>query len=187
MADTQKYYVLWADGRRFGPCDEETLLQWAKEGRITPYSELENADTGARLSAETLLGPWTVDPQLQQPVQAAPGSVGASAAADSSAWVEAAQTAQPQAPVSQPTFQGGGGPYPPAATPSAGMNETTWAWICCALSLCCGVAAIAALVLAIIGMNKKQNGAVAALVVSGVMCLLTVVGTVVMLSGAFRP
>lgn len=186
MADTQKYYVLWADGRRFGPCDEATLLQWAKEGRITPYSELENADTGARLSAETLLGPWTVDPQLTAPVSQgtpAPGTP----AADSSAWVEAAQTAQPQAPVSQPTFQGGGGPYPPAATPSAGMNETTWAWICCALSLCCGIAALAAVVLAVIGMNKKQNGAVAALVVSGVMCLITVGATAVMLSGGFRP
>jgi hypothetical protein len=107
--------------------------------------------------------------------------------ADGTAWVDAAQTAQPQTPVGQPTFQGGGGPYPPAATPSAGMNETTWAWVLCAIGLCCGLASIAAVVMAVIGMQKKQNGAVAALVVSGVLLLISFGWMAVALSGAFRP
>jgi hypothetical protein len=51
-----KFYVLWSDGRKFGPADIPTLAQWAKEGRINRDTIVENADTGQQARARDIQG-----------------------------------------------------------------------------------------------------------------------------------
>ena len=50
------YFVLFPDGRRFGPADKVTLQQWINEGRLHPYYLLEDAVTGGRIEARLLPG-----------------------------------------------------------------------------------------------------------------------------------
>lgn len=51
-----KFYVIWSDGRKFGPADIPTLIQWAKEGRINRDTQVENADTGQQGRARDIQG-----------------------------------------------------------------------------------------------------------------------------------
>ncbi len=65
-----KYWVIWSDGQKFGPADVDTLNQWIAEGRVDANTELEDADTGTRLSASSLAGlvfPAKATPQAAQP------------------------------------------------------------------------------------------------------------------------
>lgn len=39
------YFVRHANGQRYGPVDESELGQWAREGRLTPACQLEDAIT----------------------------------------------------------------------------------------------------------------------------------------------
>jgi hypothetical protein len=51
-----KFYVIWSDGRKFGPADIATLNQWAQERRINRDTEVENAETGQRGRARDIQG-----------------------------------------------------------------------------------------------------------------------------------
>ena len=51
------YSIVGSDGGKYGPADLETLMQWAKEGRLTPEMTVEDAATGATGTAQAMLGP----------------------------------------------------------------------------------------------------------------------------------
>lgn len=51
-----KFYVIWSDGRKFGPADLATLNQWAQERRINRDTDVENAETGQRGRARDIQG-----------------------------------------------------------------------------------------------------------------------------------
>ena len=50
------YFVIAADGQKYGPADVVTLNHWAQEGRVMPTSWLEDATTGQRVPANTVPG-----------------------------------------------------------------------------------------------------------------------------------
>jgi hypothetical protein len=50
------YFVIAADGQKYGPADVPTLNNWAQEGRVLPTSMLEDASTGARVPATSVAG-----------------------------------------------------------------------------------------------------------------------------------
>src|SRR5579862_7489024 len=68
------YSVVAADGQMYGPADENTLTQWAREGRITGQTQLHSHDTGQRVWAQSVpslapvlgLSPSTVNAMLQR-------------------------------------------------------------------------------------------------------------------------
>ncbi len=51
-----KFYVIWSDGRKFGPADIPTLIQWAQEGRLNRDTTVENAETGLQGRARDIQG-----------------------------------------------------------------------------------------------------------------------------------
>jgi len=51
-----RYYVLAANGERYGPADVPTLSQWAAEGRLSPTSRLMDEMSGNVLDASSLPG-----------------------------------------------------------------------------------------------------------------------------------
>jgi hypothetical protein len=51
-----QFFVVGADGAKYGPADAATLSQWAADSRVTPNTEVENAATGARLTAGMIPG-----------------------------------------------------------------------------------------------------------------------------------
>ncbi len=50
------YFVIAADGQKYGPADIPTLNQWAQEGRVLTTSMLEDASTGERVMATSVPG-----------------------------------------------------------------------------------------------------------------------------------
>jgi hypothetical protein len=42
-----RYFVIWSDGRRFGPTDEDGLERWLHDGRINSATILEEEETGS--------------------------------------------------------------------------------------------------------------------------------------------
>lgn len=50
------YFVIAADGQKYGPADVPTLNQWAQEGRVLTTSMLEDASTGERVAATSVPG-----------------------------------------------------------------------------------------------------------------------------------
>jgi hypothetical protein len=76
------YYVIGDQGQKYGPADVVTLGVWAQQGRLTPSSILEDAQTGQRYNAAqipgiqfggspfqnaTQGGPYQQSPGYQQP------------------------------------------------------------------------------------------------------------------------
>lgn len=51
-----QFYVVGPNGEKFGPAEEALLAQWAAQGRITAYTQLENAVTGERVAAASIPG-----------------------------------------------------------------------------------------------------------------------------------
>ncbi|MBV6458881.1 MAG: hypothetical protein HONBIEJF_02020 [Fimbriimonadaceae bacterium] len=51
-----EYYVLGADGNKYGPADVPTLNTWAQEGRVLPTTLLEDFQTGQKLQASAVVG-----------------------------------------------------------------------------------------------------------------------------------
>ena len=51
-----RYFVIAADGTRFGPADVPTLNQWVVEGRLLPEQWVENEATRSRLQAGQIPG-----------------------------------------------------------------------------------------------------------------------------------
>jgi len=52
----EQFFVIGADGGKYGPADPATLTQWAAENRLNPSSELESTVTGARTVASQVAG-----------------------------------------------------------------------------------------------------------------------------------
>ncbi len=53
----KKYFVVDLNtGQKYGPADIATLNQWLAEGRVTPQSTLEDAETGERIIANAVPG-----------------------------------------------------------------------------------------------------------------------------------
>jgi hypothetical protein len=48
------YTIMAADGQTYGPADEATLVQWAREGRITPNTGLCSVETGQQFQAHNV-------------------------------------------------------------------------------------------------------------------------------------
>lgn len=142
MMSSDRYYVLWPDGQKFGPADIQTLQRWAVENRIGPATLLEDAASGRHLRA--------ADVSYLQPVL--------------------------NLPINAPQPQGGFIP----ANASSGTTETTLAWILGAAGLlgafCCigPLPAVAGAILAVIGINKRQPNAAAALVFNILVLVLAV-------------
>ncbi len=51
-----EFFVIFPDGRSFGPADVATLAQWAQEGRLLPNTMLESLATRERVSAASVAG-----------------------------------------------------------------------------------------------------------------------------------
>ena len=50
------YFVIAADGQKYGPADVPTLNHWAQEGRVLASSMLEDAATGQQYIATSVPG-----------------------------------------------------------------------------------------------------------------------------------
>jgi len=66
-----KYYVVDQSGQKYGPADIATLETWAREGRVTGASVLEDEATGHRTTAAAVLG--SVAFATQSPFEQRPG------------------------------------------------------------------------------------------------------------------
>ena len=53
---TVNYFVIAADGQKYGPADVPTLNHWAQEGRVLATSMLEDAATGQQYLATSVPG-----------------------------------------------------------------------------------------------------------------------------------
>ncbi len=57
------YFVIMADGQKYGPADVPTLSLWALQDRLFPHSILESSKTGVRSAASTVTGiSWNLVP-----------------------------------------------------------------------------------------------------------------------------
>src|ERR1044071_7711739 len=94
------YSVIAHDGKMYGPADEMSLTQWAREGRIAAHTMLHCHESGARLAAGALpsLGPGFGLSQQQVNQLLNPGALGQAAGTAYGQPGGAAQYAQPQAP-----------------------------------------------------------------------------------------
>ncbi len=109
-----KYFVLWHDGRKFGPADLETLTQWATEGRIQADTILESDADG---STTTI------------------GELGIAVAAPQVHLLPPVTEHAPPTEQSRPTFEipeeypmGGGSPYPIESYYAGRKSDTSVAW-----------------------------------------------------------
>lgn len=67
-----QYFVIGADGQKYGPVDLETLNAWAAEGRVNGATQVESAENGARGLASQV--PGIILPQAAAPVYTPPAS-----------------------------------------------------------------------------------------------------------------
>lgn len=145
-----QYFVLWPDGQRFGPADENTLQLWAAERRIGPHTILVEAQSGRQFSAAqlpalsaVLASPTMHQPYAQQPFQQPP-------AGQPGQWYH-----RPNQPL----------PLHPAYAQKQSNTETILAWVFSAIGIfCCFLASCVGIVMAIIGISKRQPSAVGALI-----------------------
>jgi len=136
-----RYFVIWPDGRKFGPAEENELLTWLQEGRITLDMDLEDETSGAKMKVGDVPGlrdqvKTEETPRMAPPVDpAAPGP----------GW---------QAPPTQ------GASYfrPGVPIGDTGASDVTLSWILSAIGLvggifcCCWGINILLVVLPIIGL-----------------------------------
>ncbi|MBX3096296.1 MAG: hypothetical protein KF812_05485 [Fimbriimonadaceae bacterium] len=66
------YWVVAADGNKFGPADVSVLNTWIAEGRLNPDSELEVVETSERVRARDVAGLNFPAPTQPDPAQANP-------------------------------------------------------------------------------------------------------------------
>ena len=138
-----QYFVVGADGSKYGPADVPTLSQWAADNRLSPNSELEDASNGVRTTASLV-------PVLMFPTGAAAAESPISPnQPQSTGYTSAAQ-------------QVGNSNYPRAdySDPNAGKVEFIISLILAVVGIpmcgCCGIFNIGAVVLAIMA-NKKGH------------------------------
>lgn len=73
---SRQFWIIAQDGQSYGPADEATLGQWAREGRLTINSTVQDAATNQRFQAgqvpslAAIFGPQrpAAQPAYQQPV-----------------------------------------------------------------------------------------------------------------------
>jgi hypothetical protein len=113
-----RYFVIADDGNRYGPADIPTLNEWIQQGRLLPTTLLEEEGSGARISANSVMGlnfggaAPVGPPSGVQPGPSGPFSPGPAAA--------------PYA-----------GPYGQSVTGNIGNTENILAWVCGAVGICC--------------------------------------------------
>lgn len=104
------YFVIGTDGRRYGPADVDTLVQWAREGRIIASTMLIERGTDRQLRADCLTAIAVV---LERLSGGKPAVVIERGEAGAAHWQPATQTAQPM-----PARQAAGAyPAPPPSEP----------------------------------------------------------------------
>jgi hypothetical protein len=155
-----RYYVIGADGQRYGPADVPTLNQWAQENRLLPTQMLEDESSGTRMVASSVEG-------LSFPVVAQP------------------QPAPPYSQPGQPTSYGGGQPYQqhygrPVYTGDDGSKDVTTAWVLGGIWFLCGCFLLP--LFGLLSANKAQQkghpGANAAKIFNIVLLVLNVIGII---------
>jgi len=60
-----RYYVIADNGQKYGPCDENTLMQWANEKRLVPTTLLED-ENGVQKQAQNVIS-FASQPNGQSP------------------------------------------------------------------------------------------------------------------------
>jgi hypothetical protein len=161
------YYVIAADGSRYGPADIDTLNGWIQEGRISPSMLLEEEASGARIAASAV--PGLV---FQQAPQAA------AAAAPSNA-PSAPSGGQPKpGPTGNPYSQSNQRPAAPYASADMGTTETVASWILFGIGLiaCCCYGFVPSgigIALAAVAKKKGSASASASLVCNIIACVLS--------------
>lgn len=144
-----RYFVIGADGNKYGPADLPTLQQWLSEARVLPDTWLEEEGSGQRVQAKYVL---QQAPPTQPGQPAAPGFFG-----------PPSHSPYPRAQDVRPT--------------SDGTIQIVFGWICAVVSLgCCpplfgGVA----ITLAIIAKRLGHRGAQALLVASIIMMVAGII------------
>lgn len=68
------YYVISADGTKYGPADISTLNLWIADSRLVPTMQLEEEGTGRRIQAKDVIG--LQFPAFNVPPQQLTGSPG---------------------------------------------------------------------------------------------------------------
>jgi len=66
----QQFYVVLADGQKFGPVGSETLMQWAAEGRVVPENFIQDAASGQTYAASQFTQLWATSAPAPAPVPA---------------------------------------------------------------------------------------------------------------------
>ncbi|MCW5936669.1 MAG: hypothetical protein KIT11_05120 [Fimbriimonadaceae bacterium] len=169
-----KYYVIWPDGQKFGPADVDTLTQWAAEGRITPSTELESVDTGARAPASSVPGIIFSGPAAAAPSDPGPSYPGLTS--EPSAPGPSAPYAAPD-PYQYPPSSSGA--YAPMNVGDDGGGDVTKSFILSAVGLfCCCFASPAAVYFANEAKKKGNPNAQAAFIVSLIVLGLVVIGSI---------
>lgn len=193
------YYVVWPDGRRFGPADLVTLNQWASEGRISAESLIEDVVAGKTVPATMVAGldfPMPDAPiaaRQPEPPPPAQSYVQASPTESASGWQQV-QPGVPQAESYAPTPVPNLDPYslPPGASspfprgvqqePSPGASNLNWAWGLMAVGFVCFcgfVAHVPALILAYQAKKAGHPNANIAVIIGWVMLAISIGGLVV--------
>lgn len=145
-----KYYVLWSDGRKFGPADAATLAQWAQEGRITSDTELEEEHSGQRFRFSEIDTP---ELQWEEPAPMPPQP-----SLEEKQAQEALASSQPVGDtnfeIPQEFPMGAGSPYPVESYYVKGKSDLNTAWALIAsgfvalfLAVCCSMAGVGSLAL----------------------------------------
>lgn len=114
---SEKYFVIAADGQKYGPADLATLASWAQEGRIEPETVLESVSDGVSLLASQV--PGLLEPLPAEPAAEAtspepeaevpslsptePAQVSEPPAAEEAAPAEAVSQPEPELPALSPT------------------------------------------------------------------------------------
>lgn len=100
-----QYFVIGADGQKYGPVDLETLNSWAAEGRVNGATQIESAENGARGLASQV--PGIILPQAAAPVYTPPASTPPSAQPMQSAYVRPNQYGSQPTEADLKGFNGG--------------------------------------------------------------------------------
>lgn len=157
-----KYFVVWPDGRKFGPADAATLAQWAKEGRISDDTELEEEVSGQRFRFSEIDTPAL---QWEEPAPVPIEETGTD--------YEAKVAQASDRPVGDTKFEipqefpmGAGSPYPVESYYVKGKSDLNTAYtliivgfIVLFLSPCCGLAPPGALALSGTGIYYANKAA----------------------------
>jgi len=163
-----QYFVVGADGSKYGPADVPTLTQWAADNRLTPTTELENAATGSRTSANMVAGIIfpTAAAAAANPVQTAFPGTGGTASGQYS-----------QAPSNYPRND--------YSDPNAGKTELIISFVMSAIGLlCCPcIFSVVGIVLGNMAMKKGNPNGKTAMILGIVSLVLGfVIGAIVNLN-----